>query len=315
MLVLIRSSEAAKTPFIIAHEFFDALPIYAFQSAQVPVPNPRARAGLVPPPITPDTPAPAPALHNEWRELLVSPTAPPSVLNPPKTPGPEFELTLSKQHTHHSRLLPTLSPRYAALLPSTGSTIEISPESQSTVTYLTELISGGTSKPAPPPPAAVAQAVRPRQVPTPSSKSTPSGAALFIDYGPSSTIPISTLRGIRAHQRASPFSDAGLVDLSADVDFGALVEAALEASEIVEVHGPVGQGDWLEGMGGRERCEMLVKKARASEKEGEEIAQRIRTGWERLVGRGPDGMGKLYKVMAVVPERNGARPVGFGGDL
>jgi len=107
------------------------------------------------------------------------------------------------------------------------------------------------------------------------------------------------------------------VDLSADVDFGALVEAALEASERVEVHGPVGQGDWLEGMGGRERCEMLVKKARAAGagKDGEDVAQRIRMGWERLVGTGPDGMGKLYKVMAVVPERNGTRPVGFGGDV
>ena len=38
------------------------------------------------------------------------------------------------------------------------------------------------------------------------------------------------------------------MDLSADVDFTALAEAALNASEGVEVHGPVEQGVFLEGM-------------------------------------------------------------------
>lgn len=88
------------------------------------------------------------------------------------------------------------------------------------------------------------------------------------------------------------------------------METALNASEQVEVHGPANQADWLEALGGRERCDVLVKKA--GEKE---TADRIKTGWERLVGRGPDGMGKLYKVMAIVPERGGQRPVGFGGDV
>jgi NADH dehydrogenase [ubiquinone] 1 alpha subcomplex assembly factor 7 len=152
----------------------------------------------------------------------------------------------------------------------------------------------------------------------PRSKARPSGAALIIDYGPSVTIPISTLRGIRAHQRESPFSRAGQVDLSVDVDFGALVEVALDTSEGVEVHGPVEQGIWLEGMGGRERCEALVKKAEAGGGEKEETkdtTERLRQGWERLAARGPEGMGRLYKVMAIVPERGGLRPVGFGGDV
>lgn len=96
----------------------------------------------------------------------------------------------------------------------------------------------------------------------------------------------------------------------------------MNASERVEVHGPVGQGDWLEGMGGRERLEALVGKAKAGrEEEGgkgdtvEDVVKRLREGWERLTGRGVDGMGRLYKVLAVVPERGGRRPVGFGGDV
>jgi len=156
-------------------------------------------------------------------------------------------------------------------------------------------------------------------MPAPITKPAPSGAALIIDYGPSDTIPINSLRGIRAHKLTSPFEAPGEVDLSVDVDFGAIVEVALGASEKVEVHGPVEQGDWLEGMGGRERLEALVGKAGVGMGDGmvekEEVVKRLKEGWERLTGRGSDGMGRLYKVLAVVPERGGKRPVGFGGDV
>lgn len=139
------------------------------------------------------------------------------------------------------------------------------------------------------------------------SKPSPSGAALILDYGPSDTIPINSLRGIKAHKRVSPLSEPGLVDLSADVDFTALAEAACKASEGVEVWGPVDQGGWLEGMGGRERANVLAKGDSKSRVEG---------AWSRLVDRGGSGMGRLYKVLAVVPESGGKRvPVGFGGDV
>lgn len=103
------------------------------------------------------------------------------------------------------------------------------------------------------------------------------------------------------------------MDLSADVDFTALAEAAINASPGVEVHGPVEQGLWLERMGVKERIGMLVKKlgeGRTEEKE------RLRKGVERLVERGGGGMGRLYKVMAILPENGGSRrPVGFGGEV
>jgi len=121
----------------------------------------------------------------------------------------------------------------------------------------------------------------------------------------------------------SPLASPGKVDISADVDFVALAEAAIAASPGVEVHGPVEQGTWLGAMGIRERAEMLVQKAKAKRgaEEGvgiEERVGRIEGGWKRLVDRGPTGMGRIYKAMAIVPHvsgKEGRRPVGFGGDV
>jgi len=158
-------------------------------------------------------------------------------------------------------------------------------------------------------------------------KSAPSGAALILDYGQPSTIPTNSLRGIRGHQRVSPFSGAGLVDISADVDFLALAEAAINASPAVEVHGPVDQARFLNAMGIQERAAQLVKRALQGERSAErkeeltETAKRIESGWRRLVDTGPAGMGKLYQAMAIVPHRPQKageairRPVGFGGDI
>ena len=104
-----------------------------------------------------------------------------------------------------------------------------------------------------------------------------------------------------------------MVDISADVDFTALAEAAINASEDVEVHGPVEQGEWLERMGVRERAEMLVRNMNG--KDGDAVAG-VKKAVERLLERGGGGMGKLYKFMAIVPEGGGRRrPVGFGGEL
>lgn len=109
----------------------------------------------------------------------------------------------------------------------------------------------------------------------------------------------------------SPLSSPGLVDLSADVDFVALAEAALGVSEGVEVHGPVEQGVFLRAMGIEERAGMLMRNLSDGEKK-----KGVEGAWKRLVDRGGSGMGKVYKAMAIVPESGGRRrPVGFGGDV
>lgn len=284
--------ESDKVPFIVAHEFFDALPIHTFQSAAAATPQ----ASSTPP--TKATPSPSNSKPSmEWREMLVSPTRPGAThaeLGTPKSgldePVPEFQLILSSGTTRHSRFVPESSPRYRKLKQTPDSMVEICPDASTFATDFATRIGGSAQHP----------------------KSKPSGAALILDYGTSDTIPINSLRGIRHHKLVNPFSAPGLVDLSADVDFTAIAEVATLASEGVEVHGPIPQGDFLELMGIRQRAEMLTK-APGAEKS---MIDNVERAWKRLVDKGPGGMGKVYKALAILPENDGKRrPVGFGGDV
>ncbi|KAH9872094.1 hypothetical protein J1614_006355 [Plenodomus biglobosus] len=304
------------TPFILAHEFFDALPIHVFQNvAQSSVP---ASSTIITPtgPIKPKHGVTTP--QNTWHELVVSPTSP-YTNSTNKEEKLDFELTVSKSPTPHSLYLPKTSKRYQALENTPDAIIEISPESLSYINDFAERIGGAN-----PPPTTTTTTTKPQSttstpsiVPTkqdpPFTKPTPSGAALILDYGPLDTIPANTLRGIRAHTTTSPFASPGLVDLSADVDFVALAESALRASPGVEVHGPVEQSFFLSTMGIKERAGRLLKGAR-----DDETRRRLETGWKRLVDRGVNGMGKTYKAMAIVPYKETGpvrRPIGFGGDI
>lgn len=230
--------------------------------------------------------------------MVVSPSPPDSThasLGTPKSQQgankpPEFQLTLAKASTPHSLYLPEIAKRYRALKSTPGSLIEISPESHAYAQEFARRIGGSKEAPKP----------------------EPSGAALILDYGPSDTIPTNSLRGIKGHQRVSPLSSPGLVDISADVDFTALADSALVASPGVEVHGPVEQGTFLLTMGIKERAEMLIKASKLDS----EKRERVNGAWQRLIDRGGSGMGKVYKAMAILPESGGKRrPVGFGGDI
>ncbi|GAB1320780.1 hypothetical protein MFIFM68171_10990 [Madurella fahalii] len=289
-----------KFPLIIAHEFFDALPIHAFQCVSVPASQSTPSDPNITDNSSPSSKTTHPTL--QWREMLVSPTPPGSThasLSTPAsqsrdTPPPDFQLTLSPTPTRHSLYLPDASPRYRAIKSTVGAgaLLEICPDASLYAADFAARI-GGT-----------------RQHPKPQ----PSGAALILDYGPGDgTVPANTLRGIRRHRRVSPFAEPGLTDLSADVDFRAIAEAATNASEGVEVHGPVEQGVFLGVMGIKERAQALMDRLAEGDREGRD---KIERACRRLVDMGPGGMGKVYKAMAIIPEKGGARrPVGFGGDV
>ncbi|RDA87493.1 hypothetical protein CP532_1648 [Ophiocordyceps camponoti-leonardi (nom. inval.)] len=263
--------EPNAVPFIVAHEFFDALPIHVFQSAPS-APSHGNRHG-----------SPSLSAIMEWREMMVSPTSSSVSIS-----SAEFQLVLSSTPTRHSRFLPDSSSRYRKLKQTPGSIIEICPDASMYVADFAARIGGSPKHP----------------------KANPSGAALILDYGTSDTIPVNSLRGIRQHRLVSPFSSPGLVDLSADVDFTALAEGATLASDGVEVHGPVPQADFLQLMGVRERARALIQRA------DQQTARNVDKAWSRLVDRGPNGMGRLYKALAILPENSGRRrPVGFGGDV
>lgn len=298
-----------KMPFIIAHEFFDALPIHAFESVAPSPAHQESTTQLIDPTGKTLPPRESSTKVNptpQWRELLVT-TAPkritPSRLSTQKEieSTPDFQLVHSKSSTPTSLLLPESSPRYQALKLHPGSSIEISPDSSRHIADFARRIGGTSTIPSQP---------SPNNAP----RKPPSGAALIIDYGPSSTIPVNSLRGIKSHARVSPFSEPGLVDLSADVDFTALAEAACNASPGVEVWGPVEQGGFLREMGGEMRVRQLVKGVKIEDEEKKKV---IEGAWRRLVEKGgPQGMGRIYKVLAVLPEGGGRRaPVGFGGGV
>lgn len=289
---------ADKTPFIVAHEFFDALPIHAFQCVSVQPSDPSTTPSSSGTHSSPSSKTTKATL--QWREMLVSPTPEDatheSLHTPPSqsrsSPVPDFQMTLANTSTRHSLYLPESSPRYRAIKSKVGpgALLEICPDSALYASDFAARIGGSAAKP----------------------KARPSGAALILDYGPGDgTVPVNSLRGIRQHKRVSPFAEPGLVDLSVDVDFAAIAESATRASEGVEVHGPVEQGVFLEGMGIRERVEVLLRHCK-----DEEGRKAVETAWKRLVDRGPGGMGKVYKALAILPENDGRRkPVGFGGDV
>ena len=125
------------------------------------------------------------------------------------------------------------------------------------------------------------------------------GRALFIDYGPETTEFGDTLQALKRHEKVGVFSSPGNTDLTARVDFGALVElaAAIELS----VTTPVTQREFLSKLGLEMRAVAL---SRAKPDSKDKIARQL----HRLTAA--DEMGELFK--AICFQSNGMElPIGF----
>lgn len=112
------------------------------------------------------------------------------------------------------------------------------------------------------------------------------GRALFIDYGPETTEFCDTLQALKRHEKVGVFSDPGHTDLTARVDFGALVELAKAAS--LQTSSPVPQREFLSKLGLEMRAVAL---SRAKPESKDKIARQL----HRLTAS--DEMGELFKAI------------------
>ena len=126
------------------------------------------------------------------------------------------------------------------------------------------------------------------------------GAALIVDYGHAQQGLGDSLQAVAGHSFSDPLRAPGQADLTAHVDFMALAQSA----EIIgaRIHGPVSQREFLVRLGIEQRAATL--KARAPGDKGDEIDQAL----ARLTAGGPDGMGDLFKVLAVTDPKLGPLP-------
>jgi len=115
------------------------------------------------------------------------------------------------------------------------------------------------------------------------------GAALIIDYGYVSSQPGDTLQAVSAHEKQDVLAAPGKADVCALVDFALLGRSAAEAG--AQVSGPVEQGAFLTSLGIETRADTLKANVKPAE------INEIQVALERLTG--PDGMGTLFKVMAL----------------
>lgn len=124
------------------------------------------------------------------------------------------------------------------------------------------------------------------------------GAGLFIDYGYLKPGVGDTLQALKGHAHDPVLAHPGEADLTTHVDFAAL-------GAVARAHGlkvlTATQGAFLLAMGLLERAGRLGANA------GKAGREAIRSQVERLAG--PDRMGDLFKVLAVLPKA--ARDVPF----
>jgi len=153
------------------------------------------------------------------------------------------------------------------------------------------------------------------------------GAALIIDYGEEGSGG-DTLRGFKKHKQVHPLSLPGWVDVTADVDFGALKMAVnsrkqqrtsstsssqtpddttnTSKEDPIVAFGPISHCHFLASMGAPDRVVRLIEQDDTTDEQAQELFDAL----ERLMH--PDQMGERYKVLAIGRKKDGIfHPPGF----
>ncbi|PXW55712.1 class I SAM-dependent methyltransferase [Chelatococcus asaccharovorans] len=134
------------------------------------------------------------------------------------------------------------------------------------------------------------------------------GALLAIDYGHMRSGFGDTLQAVRAHRFVDVLATPGEADLTTHVDFALIGKVGRLAG--AAQHGPTTQGEFLTGLGIRERAAVLKRKLVRREAEaidqalarlvegGGGVGARIEAANENGTDQ-PEGMGQLFKVIAL----------------
>ncbi|HTH35822.1 MAG TPA: SAM-dependent methyltransferase, partial [Xanthobacteraceae bacterium] len=126
------------------------------------------------------------------------------------------------------------------------------------------------------------------------------GAVLILDYGHVNYGLGDTLQAVAGHAYVDPLQSPGEADLTAHVDFEALAQSAESIGG--RIHGPILQRDFLLRLGIKQRAATL--KANASR----DMALEIELALSRLTASGAQGMGELFKALAIADPKLGALP-------
>jgi len=124
------------------------------------------------------------------------------------------------------------------------------------------------------------------------------GAALVIDYGHLESGIGETFQAVGRHAYADPLTAPGELDLTAHVDFQALLRA-IEAMG-AKGFGPIEQSQFLRRLGIERRATSLKAKSAQTDDIDQALA--------RLIGRERTAMGELFKVAAFVHPSIGTPP-------
>jgi NADH dehydrogenase [ubiquinone] 1 alpha subcomplex assembly factor 7 len=127
------------------------------------------------------------------------------------------------------------------------------------------------------------------------------GAALFLDYGNVKSGLGDTLQAIKQHAFVAPLSTPGEADITAHVDFDALIRVAQSVG--LPHYGPLEQGAFLRALGLDVRAENLLGKAKDDSQR-----QAIFSAHKRLTDTTPTGMGRLFKAIAFAASGQPAPP-------
>jgi NADH dehydrogenase [ubiquinone] 1 alpha subcomplex assembly factor 7 len=128
------------------------------------------------------------------------------------------------------------------------------------------------------------------------------GRALLIDYNDPAGHPGDTLQALYRHTKVSPLAHIGQADITAHVDFAAIVRCA-NATQI-SYEGPVSQRAFLQYLGIDARAQALITA-------NPHCANDVQAAVERLTSEAH--MGTLFSVVCLDSRLNGERgpPLGF----